>query len=90
MPTSKSAEKRMRQNVIRATRNRAVRSRLRTFINRFEKAIVEGDVVQAETQFRSVESELDSAAKKGVIPAARASRKTSRLAARLEALRVQG
>lgn len=80
----------MRQSVIRASRNRVVRSRLRTFINHFEKAIVEGDVAKAEAQFRTVESELDTAARKGVIPAARASRKTSRLAARLEALRTQG
>lgn len=90
MPTSKSAEKRMRQAVVRTDRNRAVRSRLRTFINHFEKAIVEGDFVQAELKLRSVESELDSAAKKGVIPAARASRKTSRMSARLDALRSKG
>ncbi len=89
MPTSKSAEKRMRQAVVRTTRNRAVRSRLRTFISNFEKAIVEGDVVKAELKLRSAESELDCAAKKGVIPAARASRKTSRMAARLEELRAQ-
>ncbi len=89
MPTSKSAEKRMRQAVVRTTRNRAVRSRLRTYMNAFDKALLSGDVAKAETQFRTVESELDTAAKKGVIPASRASRKTSRMAARLNALRVQ-
>ncbi|MBA2663497.1 MAG: 30S ribosomal protein S20 [Bradymonadaceae bacterium] len=77
----------MRQNEIRNVRNRGVRSRLRTFVNRFEQAVAAGNLENAEAHFRAAESELDTAAKKGVIPRARASRKTGRLAERLDTLR---
>jgi small subunit ribosomal protein S20 len=87
---SKSAEKRMRQNIIRRDRNRKVRSRLRTFLNRFDQALAAGDVAQAEERFRLAESELNRAATKGVIPSARAARKTSRMALGLDKLRNNG
>ena len=87
MANSKSAEKRIRQNIIKSARNRAVRSRVRTFIAHFEKALASGDVAQAEERFRSAESEINRAASKGVIPRARASRKTGRMAVSLDKLR---
>lgn len=90
MANSKSARKRIRQNEVRRQRNVRVRSKLRTQITKLGKALEEGDVSKAEEQFRAVESMLDRAASKGVIPRKRASRKTGRLAKRLEDLRTQG
>lgn len=89
MANSKSARKRIRQNEARRVRNVRVRSRLRTHITHFSKALEEGNVEQAEAKFREVESMLDKAASKGVIPRKRASRKTGRLAQRLNDLRAQ-
>ena len=86
MANHKSAIKRIRQNEKSRQRNKAVRSSLRTEIGKFEDAVSEGDVEAATNAFRVAASALDTAASKGVIPRARASRKTGRLHARLHAL----
>ena len=86
MANSKSAKKRIRQNEVRRQRNVRVRSRLRTSISHFQKAVEAGNLEEAEAKFRNVESLLDRAVGKGVIPKKRASRKTSRLAKKLSAL----
>lgn len=83
MPTHKSAEKRMRQNVKRRMRNKGVRSTLTTQTRKFREAIEAGDTDTATAQLREVESTYDRAVAKGVIPQKRASRKISRLAKRL-------
>ncbi|TXD38607.1 30S ribosomal protein S20 [Lujinxingia vulgaris] len=90
MANSKSAKKRAQQNIVRRDRNRDVRSALRTKARKFLSAVESGDVSAAETSLRNVESALDSAASKGVIPRKRAARKASRLAVHLEKLRAQG
>ena len=87
MANSKSAEKRIRQNERRRQRNKIVRSRLRTFLNKFDAAVAEGNLEVAEERLRTVESAFDKAASKGIIPRARASRKVGRLADRLNSLR---
>ena len=128
MANHKSALKRIRQNEKRRLRNKAVRTRLRSQRNKFERAehvlsvmeravasnymkefnntlsadsrfeaaaeaFTAGDRARAveifqtiaADSFREAQSELMHAASKGVIPRARASRKTSRLALRLDA-----
>ncbi|RAL21713.1 30S ribosomal protein S20 [Lujinxingia litoralis] len=90
MANSKSAKKRAQQNVVRRDRNRNVRSALGTKARKFLKVVESGDVSAAEVSFRSVESALDRAASKGVIPRKRAARKASRLALHLEKMRAQG
>lgn len=87
MATSQSAKKRIRQNEKRRKRNANVRSEVRTRLNQFTDALESGDLKEAEARFRDVESQLDRAVSKGVIPKNRASRKTSRLAKRLNELR---
>lgn len=87
MANHKSALKRIKQNAKRAARNKSVRSRLRTRINQFQTALESGDLDAAENAFRVAESELHRAASKGVIPGARAARKTSRLAVALNKAR---
>lgn len=83
MPNSKSAEKRVRQNARRTATNRVVRSRIRTFTNKFEQALAAGEVAAAEAAYVEIEKVLDRAAAKGVIPKLRASRRKGRLAKRL-------
>ena len=87
MANSASAKKRIRQNEDRRKRNQKVRSRVRTKINNFLEALEAEDVEQAEDRLRAVEAQLDRAVSKGVLPRNRASRKTSRLAKRLNKLR---
>lgn len=84
MANHKSAKKRARQSEQRYERNRAVRSRVRTFVKRFQAALAggEGDAAQ---YLRDAEREIRKAASKGVIPTRRASRHVSRLSRSLNA-----
>ncbi len=79
MPTIDSAEKRMRQDEKKRERNKTRKSRVRTAARRFEKALEEGDLEEAEERLRIAESEYDRAVTKGVVPQNRASRKIGRL-----------
>ena len=90
MPNHKSAEKRMRQNDKRRMRNKDTRSRVRTFVKKFETALASGELDQAAAALVKAESELKRAAAKGVIPNARASRKTGRMAVSLAKQQAQG
>ncbi|MBM3610937.1 MAG: 30S ribosomal protein S20 [Alphaproteobacteria bacterium] len=86
MATHKSAEKKIRQIKVRTERNRQHMSRMRTFVKRVEMAIKDGKKEEAQAAFREAESVIAKTAQKGVIPAQRASRKTSRLAAAIKKL----
>jgi small subunit ribosomal protein S20 len=83
MPTIDSAEKRMRQDEKKRERNKTRKSRVRTAARRFEEALEEGDLEEAEERLRAAESEYDRAVTKGVVPQNRASRKIGRLKKRL-------
>lgn len=86
MPNTKSAEKRTRSTARRAARNRTVKSRLKTLEKRFMTALqAASGNAEADGAFKEVASALGKASKKGVIPAALASRKRSRLQLRLNA-----
>lgn len=73
MPNIKAAEKWARQSEKRTTRNKDVKTRLKTV---FKKAANGTDAEFAQ----SVESQFDKAAKSGVIHKNKAARKKSRLA----------
>lgn len=79
MPQHKSCKKRMRTSKKQNAYNRSVKSSVKTVTKKFLAA--EGE--EAETVYRAAASELDRAARKGVIPRKRADRKKSRLALRL-------
>lgn len=79
MANHKSALKRIRQSNKRRDRNIAVRSRMRTIVKKFRKALEDGEA-DAGDKLRAAESEIRKAATKGLIPARRASRTISRLA----------
>lgn len=86
MANLKSQIKRNRQNEAAHERNKAVRSRLRTDVRRFDAATEAGEKDAAEDAYRALTKHLDKAATKGVIHANAAARKKSRLAKRLRAL----
>ncbi len=85
MPNTKSAKKRLRQSLERRERNRAVKSLLRTQTRKVREASQAGDLEKALAEFRVACKRLDQAAAKGVIHANAASRRKSRLSARVKA-----
>ena len=86
MANTASARKRIRQTEKRTARNRARRSRVRTFLRKVELAISGGDQTQAREAFRVAQPELHRAVTKGVLHRNTVSRKLSRLSARIKAL----
>ncbi|MCS7237989.1 MAG: 30S ribosomal protein S20 [Thermoguttaceae bacterium] len=86
MPNTKSAAKRLRQNVRRRARNRAVKHTIKTHYKRVLKAIAAGDAQLAGEEFRLATKKIDQAAAKGVIHKNKAARLKSRLAQRLNKL----
>jgi small subunit ribosomal protein S20 len=85
MPNNAAAEKRMRQERKRRLRNRMVKSIVKTEITKARQAIDTGSE-SAEEAVREAVSELDRAAKKGVIHRNNAARRKSRLMKQLNAM----
>ncbi|MFQ5780356.1 MAG: 30S ribosomal protein S20 [Nitrospiria bacterium] len=83
MANHPSALKRERQARKRRERNRAVTSSIRTALKKAQIALSEKDAERIKTTFKEATSSLDRAASKGIIPHKRASRKVSRLTARV-------
>jgi len=83
MPNTKSAERRMRSNARKQSRNRSVKSSLHTLERRYLSLVEGGKKEDAAQALRSVTSAFDKAAKAGIIHKATANRKKSRLAIRM-------
>lgn len=88
MAHHKSALKRIRQTDVRTERNRARRSRIRTFVKKVELAVTEGDHAKATEALRAAQSELARGVVKGLLKKNTASRKISRLNAKVKTLSV--
>ena len=86
MANSPQAKKRARQNENRLAVNKARRSRIRTFLRKVEEAIASGDQTAAAAALREAQPEPMRGVTKGVFHKNTASRKMSRLAARVKAL----
>ncbi len=86
MANSPQSEKRARQNDRRAAVNKIRRSRIRTFIRKVEEAIASGDKDAAAAALKSAQPELMRGVTKGIVHKNTASRKMSRLAARVNAV----
>jgi small subunit ribosomal protein S20 len=86
MANTTSAKKATRKIARRTAVNTARRSRVRTYVRQVEEALAAGDAAKAKEAFIAAEPELARAASKGVVHANTASRKVSRLAARVKAL----
>lgn len=84
MAHHKSAKKRIRQTERRTEVNGARVGRIRTFIKKVELAIAAGNAEAAKTAFTLAEPELMRGVQAGVLHKNTASRKVSRLAARVK------
>ena len=81
-----SALKQMRQGLKHRDRNRRNLSRLKTRIKTLRSAIAKGDTAAAKSALADTVSEIDKAAKKGVIHDNAAARYKSRLSRRVNAV----
>lgn len=86
MANTKSAKKAARQAVRRTQINKARTSRARTAVRSVEEAIASGNKDAASQALRSAAPLLARTAQKGVIHKKTASRKVSRLSARIKAM----
>jgi small subunit ribosomal protein S20 len=86
MANTDSARKRIRQTEKRTARNRARKSRVRTFLRKVEAAIAAGDKPAAQEAFKAAQPELQKAADKGVLHDNTVARKLSRLSSRIKSL----
>lgn len=88
MANTPGAKKAIRKIERRTEVNKARRSRVRTFMRKFEEALAAGDAAAAKSAFVVAESELMRAVSKGVVHKNTGARKVSRLAAQLKKLSV--
>ena len=87
MANTSSAKKANRRNARRTAVNKARRTRMRSSWRSVEEAIAAGDAKAAEEALRRAESETMRAVSKGVVHKNAGSRKVSRLAKRLSAIK---
>jgi small subunit ribosomal protein S20 len=85
MPTTKSAKKRLRQNLERRSRNRAARSVLKSHVRKVREAAGSGDAEAAAAALKVASQKLDQAAARKVIHANASARLKSRLSAAVKA-----
>jgi len=89
LPTTKSAQKRVRSTETKRLHNKSIRSLCKTNIIKAEKHIFSGEIEAAQRATIDAISSLDTAAEKGVIHPNNAARRKSRLMKKLnEALRL--
>jgi small subunit ribosomal protein S20 len=87
MPNKESAKKRLRQTVKKTTENKNRKTRIKTFVKKVDQAINSGDQKVANSALKSAESEMMRGVSKGVLHKNSASRKVSRLNAKIKSLK---
>ena len=86
MPNIESARKRNRQALVRRERNRSAKSSVVSNRKALLDAIEAGNKAEALKLYAAYSSEMDKAAKNGILKANNASRKKSRMQLRLNAM----
>ena len=86
MANIKSAKKRILVAETKAARNKAIRSKVKTYVKKVEAAITAGDKAAAQAALLAATSEIDKATTKGVFHNNTASRKVSRLSKAVNAM----
>ena len=86
MPRTRSAAKQARASQRRQLHNHSIKSKLHTLERKFLGLVEAKNTVEATAVLRDLTSALDKAAKSKVVHRNLASRKKSRLAARIKAL----
>ncbi len=90
MPSTKSAKKRLRQNLARRDRNRSMKRVVRHQCRKVREAVNAGDLELAEAEFRRAVKRLDRAGARNIIHRNAAARTKSRLSAKIKALKQTG
>ncbi len=85
MAHSRSAKKRIRQNIKHRARNRWRLRTMRAAIKEFHQALAHGTVEEAQKALHAAQKAIDRTAQKGVIHRNQAARRMSRLSAKLAA-----
>ncbi|ACK52803.1 ribosomal protein S20 [Methylocella silvestris BL2] len=86
MANTPSAKKAVRKIERRTAVNKSRRSQMRTYVRKVEEAIASGDREAATQALRAAEPLVMRAAQKGIVHKNTASRKVSRLSARVSSL----
>jgi small subunit ribosomal protein S20 len=86
MANTSSSRKATRKIARRSTINRDRKSRMKTYLRKVEEAIASGDKKAAATALAAAQPVIMRSASKGVVHKNAASRKVSRLAARVKKL----
>jgi len=86
LANTKSAEKRIRQGIRRNTRNRMVKSGVKTAVKKILSAVEANDSENAKALLKKAIPVIDKAAAKRVFHKNTASRKISRITRRINAL----
>ncbi|MCF6320586.1 MAG: 30S ribosomal protein S20 [Rhizobiaceae bacterium] len=84
MANTRSAKKAVRKIAQRTEVNKARRTRVRTFIRKVDEAVEGGDKKAASEALKAAQPEIMRAVTKGIMKKKTASRKVSRLAARVK------
>lgn len=74
-----SAKKRILVTQTKTARNKAIKSKVKTYIKKVEAAVAANDAAEAKSALTVAISEIDKAAKKGIYHKNTAARKVSRL-----------
>jgi len=87
MPNIKSAKKRLKQNLVRNSRNRSLRTTVRKRCKNVAKTVKEGNLQEAQTAFAVAVKTLDKMGAKRILHKNAAARKKSRLSKMLKKLK---
>lgn len=79
MANIKSAKKRVSVTEIKTARNKAIKSRVKTYVKKVETAVAENDKEAASAALLEAIAEVNKAASKGIYHKNTAARKVSRL-----------
>lgn len=80
MANIKSAKKRILVNETKAARNKAIKSKVKTYVKKVETAVADKNAEAAKTALREAISEINKAGSKGVFHKNTCGRKVARLA----------
>ena len=86
MANIKSAKKRIQVTLVRTERNKAIRSKVKTAIKKFESAVAANDKQLAKDNLKNAIVEITKAASKGVYHKNNASRKVARLSKAVDSI----
>ncbi len=86
MANHTATKKSIRKTVTVTAKNRSRKSRIKSFIVKVEAAVATGDKQQAQSAFKAAQPEIMKGVSKGVLKIGTASRKVSRLSAKVKAM----